>query len=83
MQDKQPSNVRPVLLNSLLWLCGVSLLLMSTDAVERFTGPLGASPTDLSLVLAAYVLLFLLEPIRHWINRRLRKHARRRQRTRT
>lgn len=78
MQDNQSNTVRPALLNAVLWLGGVSLLLMCKDAVEQFTGPFGDSTLDLATVLVAYVLLFLLKPIRTWIDRRLRKHARRR-----
>ncbi len=82
MHDKPSTGVRPLLLNVLLWLGGVSLLLMIKDAVEQFTGPLGDSSMDLVTVLMAYLLLFLLEPIRNAIQRRLRKNARRRHRSR-
>ena len=81
MQDKPSTGVRPLLLNVLLWLGGVSLLLMIKDAVEQLTGPLGDSSMDLVTVLMAYLLLFLLEPIRNAIQRRLRKTARRRHRS--
>lgn len=82
MQDKPSTGVRPLLLNVLLWVGGVSLLLMIKDTVEQFTAPLGNSSMDLATVLIAYVLLFLLEPTRNGIHRRLRKHARRRYRSR-
>ena len=81
MQDKPSTGVRPLLLNVLLWVSGVTLLLMIKDAVEQLTGPLVDSSMDLVTVLMAYLLLFLLEPIRNAIQRRLRKHARRRQRS--
>jgi hypothetical protein len=82
MHDKPSTGVRPLLLNVLLWVGGVSLLLMIKDTVERFTGSLGNSSMDLVTVLMAYLLLFLLEPIRNGIQRRLRKNARRRHRSR-
>jgi hypothetical protein len=82
MHDKPSTGVRPLLLNVLLWLGGVSLLLMIKDTVEQLTGPLGDGSMDLVTVLMAYLLLFLLEPIRNAIQRRLRKNARRRQRSR-
>ncbi|WLH88034.1 hypothetical protein PSH87_15260 [Pseudomonas sp. FP453] len=82
MQDKPSTGVRPLLLNVLLWVGGVSVLLMIKDAVAQLTGPLGDSSMDLVTVLMAYLLLFLLEPIRNAIQRRLRKNARRRYRSR-
>lgn len=82
MHDKPSTGVRPLLLNVLLWVAGVSLLLMIKDAVEQLTGPLGDSSMDLVTVLMAYLLLFLLEPIRNFIQRHLRKNARRRHRSR-
>ncbi|MCR4538611.1 hypothetical protein NUV89_09425 [Pseudomonas sp. 18.1.10] len=82
MQDKPSTGVRPLLLNVLLWVAGVSLLLIIKDAVEQLTGPLSDSSMDLVIVLMAYLLLFLLEPIRNAIQRGLRKKARRRHRSR-
>ena len=82
MQDKPSTGVRPLLLNVLLWVGGVSVLLMIKDAVAQLTGPLGDSSMDLVTVLMAYLLLFLLEPIRNAIQRRQRKNARRRHRSR-
>ena len=82
MHDKSSTGVRPLLLNVLLWVAGVSFLLMIKDTVEQLTGSLGESSMDLVTVLMAYLLLFLLEPIRNAIQRRLRKNARRRHRSR-
>lgn len=79
MSEKPSGTVRPTLLYVLLWLCGVSLMLMIKDVVEQFTGQLGDDSMDLATVLVAYVLLFTLKPIKHWTDRRLRKHERRRQ----
>ncbi|MGB3127785.1 MAG: hypothetical protein WBB95_28560, partial [Pseudomonas sp.] len=64
MQDKRTTLLQPVLFNSGLWLCAITLLLLARDAVERVTGPVEESwlDLDLALVLIAYVLLFLLEP---------------------
>lgn len=77
MQDKLSMYVHPLLLNTLLWVLGVTLLLMSRDVIERITGVTSGSSFDLPLVLIAYLLLFLLNPMRYWINRRLYKRARR------
>lgn len=77
MQDKLSMYVHPLLLNALLWVLGVTLLLMSRDVIERIAGVTSGSSFDLTLVLIAYLLLFLLNPMRNWINRRLYKRARR------
>lgn len=53
------------------------VLLMSRDVIERIIGDTSGSSFDLALVLIAYLLLFLLNPMRNWINRRLYKRARR------
>lgn len=82
MQDNPSTGVRPLLLNLLLWVGGVSLLLMVNDAMKQWTGPLSDSPMDLATLLIAYLLLFVVEPIRNGIYRRLCKHARRRHQTR-
>ncbi|KMT54363.1 hypothetical protein [Pseudomonas fildesensis] len=79
MQDKRPSNMPPLLLKALLWLCGVTLLFLIKDIVEEFSGPIGGTWVDLTLVLIAYLLFFILEPVHAAISRRLRKRARRRQ----
>lgn len=71
MQDK----LRPILLNALLWLCGVALLF----AARTFSGPTDEGWLDLALVLIAYVLLFLLGPLQKHLHRRLRKRLQRRQ----
>ncbi|MBC2380624.1 hypothetical protein HF257_30940 [Pseudomonas sp. WS 5106] len=77
MQDKLSTYMHPLLLNALLWVSGVTLLLMSRDVIERIIGDTSGSSFDLALVLIAYLLLFLLNPMRNWINRRLYKRARR------
>lgn len=77
MQDKLSINVRPLFFNILLWLFGVTLLLISKGVIERMTGSSNEGSLDLTLVLIAYLLLFLLTPIRAWTHRRLRKRARR------
>ncbi len=77
MQDKLSTYMHPLLLNTLLWVSGVTLLLMSRDVIERIMGDTSGNSFDLALVLIAYLLLFLLNPMRNWINRRLYKRARR------
>ena len=77
MQDKLSTYMHPLLLNALLWVSGVTLLLMSRDVIERIMGDTSGSSFDLALVLIAYLLLFLLNPMRNWINCRLYKRARR------
>ncbi|WP_241495547.1 hypothetical protein [Pseudomonas sp. FH1] len=77
MQDKLSINVRPLFFNILLWVFGVTLLLISKGVIERMTGSTDEGSLDLPLVLIAYLLLFLLTPIRAWTHRRLRKRARR------
>lgn len=77
MQDKLSMNVRPLFFNILLWVFGVTLLLISKGVIERMTGSTDEGSLDLPLVLIAYLLLFLLTPIRAWTFRRLRKRARR------
>lgn len=77
MQYKLSINVRPLLLNLLLWMGGVALLLLSKVMIEWVTGSTSDGGLELAMVLAAYLLLFLLNPIRAWIDRRLHKRARR------
>ncbi|KGE68882.1 MULTISPECIES: hypothetical protein [Pseudomonas] len=77
MQDKLSMNVRPLFFNILLWVFGVTLLLICKGVIERMTGSSNEGSLDLTLVLIAYLLLFLLTPIRAWTDRRLRKRARR------
>lgn len=77
MQDKLSMHVHPLLQNALLWVSGVTLLLMSRDVIERITGVTSGSSFDLAQALIAYLLLFLLNPMRNWIHRRLYKRARR------
>ncbi|MGA9702948.1 hypothetical protein [Pseudomonas sp.] len=67
--------LRPLLLNALLWLCAVTLLF----AAREFAGPTDNGWLDLTLVLIAYVLLFLLAPMQKSIHRRLRKRHQRRE----
>ncbi|WP_339415892.1 MULTISPECIES: hypothetical protein [unclassified Pseudomonas] len=77
MQSKLPMKGHPLFFNVLLWVFGVALLLTSRGVIERATGSPSDSSVDLALVLSAYLLLFLLNPIRAWTYRRLRKRARR------
>jgi hypothetical protein len=77
MQYKLSINVRPLLFNLLLWMGGVALLLLSKSVIEWVTGSTSDGGLELAMVLAAYLLLFLLNPIRAGIDRRLRKRARR------
>lgn len=79
MHYKLSNNLRPLLVNALLWLGGVALLFLIKDVVELYSEPIAGTWVDLTLVLTAYLLFFLLEPIKNAINRRLRKRARRRK----
>ncbi|MCU1781501.1 hypothetical protein NTD80_01930 [Pseudomonas sp. 13B_2.1_Bac1] len=80
MQDKL---LRPLLFNAVLWLCGITLLFTVRDIIGRFNAPIDDGLLDLALVLVAYVLLFLLEPIRCRISRHMRKRVQRRARRHT
>lgn len=79
MQYKLSHNLRPLMFNAVLWVVGVTLLFMARNAIERLTGPVEETwlDLDLAVMLGAYVLFFLLEPIRNSISRRLRKYLRR------
>ncbi len=79
MHYKLSNNLRPLLLNALLWLGCVALLFLIKDIVELFSEPIAGTWVDLTLVLTAYLLFFLLEPTKNAISRRLRKRARRRK----
>ncbi|MEO8490093.1 hypothetical protein [Pseudomonas sp.] len=81
MQGKLSNPMPPVAFNALLWVIGVALLIIVKDTIAR-TLEVDEDdwlPLDLGVALCAYVLLFLLEPIRKRINRRLEKRARRRE----
>ncbi|PRA23039.1 hypothetical protein [Pseudomonas poae] len=82
MRDKLSTYVHPLLFNVLLWSFCVSLLLISKGVIERTSDAINERSLDLPLVLIAYLLFFLLSPIRAWINRRLYKLARRRAKAR-
>lgn len=78
MQHKLSNNLQPLLLKALLWLGGVALLFAIKDVVEIFSDePVAGTWVDLTLVLTAYLMFFLLQPISSRIDRRLRKRARR------
>ncbi|KRP58597.1 hypothetical protein [Pseudomonas trivialis] len=78
MQYKLSNNLQPLLFKALLWLGGVALLFLIKDVVEIFSDePVAGTWVDLTLVLTAYLMFFLLEPIHSRIDRRLRKRARR------
>ena len=79
MQHKWSNTMHPLMFNTVLWLCGVALLYLIKALVEVFSGPISETWMDLTLVLTAYLLLFVLDPIRTRINRRLHKRARRKQ----
>jgi predicted PurR-regulated permease PerM len=63
-------------------LGGVSLLFVVKYCIEYFEGPIAESWIDLALVLAAYVLFFLLEPLHKWLSKRWSKGARQKKRQR-
>jgi phosphate starvation-inducible membrane PsiE len=78
MQHKLSNNLQPLLFKALLWLGGVALLFLIKDVVEIFSDePVAGTWVDLTLVLTAYLMFFLLHPISSRIDRRLRKRARR------
>jgi len=79
MQHKLSNAMRPLLLNAMLWLGGVALLFVIKDIVEEVSGPIAGTWVDLTLVLMAYLLFFILEPLQHRVSRHLRKRARRRE----
>ncbi len=76
MQDKRSSNMRPLFVTILLWLCSVVLLFVIKNVIELFTGPVAETWVDLALVLVAYLMFFLLAPLQNWMRRRARKRAR-------
>jgi hypothetical protein len=77
MQGRFSNRARPLFLTVLLWLCGVALLFLVKAGIEAFKGPIAETWIDLTLVLSAYLLFFLLEPLQNWIANRSRKRARR------
>ncbi|MFC6339995.1 hypothetical protein GIR22_07490 [Pseudomonas sp. CCM 7891] len=77
MQGRFSNRARPLLLTMVLWLCGVALLFLIKAGIELFEGPIAQTWSDLALVLTAYLLFFLLEPLQTWVTNRLRKRARR------
>lgn len=79
MQNKLSRAMRPLLLNAALWLSGVALLFLIKDVIEEVSGPIGGTWIDLTLVLTAYLLFFILDPLQSRVNRHLRKRARRRK----
>ncbi|OPA85206.1 hypothetical protein BFW87_27620 [Pseudomonas fluorescens] len=81
MRDKLLNPLPPVMFNALLWLCAVTILLMLKNVITPLFEVIDDDWLDLDLAVAlcAYVLLFLLEPMRNRINRRLRKRSRRKE----
>lgn len=81
MQHKLSNPLPPLVFNALLWLCGITLLLMLKTMIARLSGAIDDDwmELDLALALSAYVLFFLLEPMRTRIIRHLGKRARRRE----
>ncbi|MBW4793993.1 hypothetical protein [Pseudomonas tolaasii] len=80
MQLKLSNPVPPIVFNAVVWLCGVTLLLLLKNALVAFFEAIDDDSLELNLAMAlcAYVLLFLLEPLRNRIDRRLKKRNRRR-----
>ncbi|AVE04169.1 hypothetical protein CYL20_06290 [Pseudomonas palleroniana] len=77
MQDKRPNPMRPIFVTMVLWLCSVALLFIIKNVIEIFTGPVAETWIDLTLVLTAYLMFFLLAPLQNWIRRKAQKRARR------
>ncbi|MRJ23278.1 hypothetical protein FRT60_23565 [Pseudomonas haemolytica] len=76
MQDKPSSNMSPLFVTILLWLCSVVMLFVIKNVIELFTGPVAETWVDLALVMVAYLMFFLLAPVHSWLRRRSRKRAR-------
>ncbi|EXF93701.1 hypothetical protein HK44_008590 [Pseudomonas fluorescens HK44] len=64
---------------TLMALGGISLLFVIKYCIEYFIGSIAESWIDLALVLSAYVLFFLLEPIRKSVSKKWSKGARRKR----
>ncbi|KAF1005870.1 MAG: hypothetical protein GAK32_02574 [Pseudomonas fluorescens] len=77
MLGKPSNRTSPLFFTLVLWLCGVALLFALKALIEVFWGPIAETWMDLSLVLAGYLLFFVLEPLQTWAGNRLRKRARR------
>ncbi|WP_431750436.1 hypothetical protein [Pseudomonas sp.] len=77
MQDKRSNSMRPLCITIVLWLCSVALLFIIKKVIEIFTGPVAETWIDLTLVLAAYLMFFLLAPLQNWLRRKSNKRARR------
>ncbi|AZF15955.1 MULTISPECIES: hypothetical protein [unclassified Pseudomonas] len=77
MHHKRSSTMRPLFVTILLWLCSVALLFIIKNVIELYTGPVAETWIDLTLVLVAYLMFFLLAPLQRWLQRRSRKRARR------
>jgi hypothetical protein len=69
--------MRPIFVTIVLWLCSVALLFIIKNVIELYTGPVAETWIDLTLVLAAYLMFFLLAPLQSWIQRKAHKRARR------
>ncbi len=80
MQGRLSNRARPLAFTAVLWLCGVAVLFLVKAGVEAVEGPISKTWVDLTLVLAAYLFFFLLEPLQQWAANRLRKRARRKSR---
>jgi hypothetical protein len=80
MQGRLSNRARPLAFTTVLWLCGVAVLFSIKAAVEAVEGPISKTWVDLTLVLAAYLFFFLLDPLQQWTANRLRKRARRKSR---
>jgi hypothetical protein len=80
MRHRFSNRARPLLFSVGLWLCGVAVLFLIKAGIQVFEGPIAETWIDLALVLTAYLLFFLLDPLQAWITHRLRKRARRNSR---
>lgn len=80
MQRRISNLARPLVFTVVLWLCGVAVLFLIKAAVEAVEGPISKTWVDLTLVLAAYLFFFMLDPLQQWTANRLRKRARRKSR---
>ena len=80
MQRRISNRARPLVFTVVLWLCGVAVLFLTKAGVEAVQGPISKTWVDLTLVLAAYLFFFLLDPLQQWTANRLRKRARRKSR---
>ncbi|MGY2288607.1 hypothetical protein ACW9H6_02805 [Pseudomonas sp. SDO528_S397] len=80
MPAKLSNRTRPLFFTLSLWLCGVALLFVIKAVIEQVQGPIAETWIDLTLVLAAYLMFFLLEPLHARLVLRQQRRAGRRAR---